>query len=76
MTAVPADDHPLITAALLWFDAGYAVVPSHEDGTKRPWGRWKSYQSERMGWDDLQALLLTDRHTGIGAIIGKASDNT
>jgi hypothetical protein len=76
VTAVPADDHPLITAARAWYDAGYAVVPSHEDGTKRPWGRWKSYQSERMGWDDLQALLLTDRHTGIGAIMGKASDNT
>jgi len=29
-----------------------------------------------MGWDDLQTLLLTDRHTGIGAIMGKASDNT
>jgi hypothetical protein len=68
-------DHPLLTAARDWFDAGYCVVPSHEDGSKRPFGRWKEYQNWRMGWDDLQALLSTGRYTGIGVICGQASGN-
>ena len=76
MTMPAPTDHPLITAARQWYDADYCVVPSHEDGTKRPWGKWKQYQSTRMEWDELQAILATDRHTGIGAIMGKASDNT
>lgn len=75
MTAVPAL-HPLITAARDWYDAGYCVVPSHEDGGKRPWGRWKDYQASAMPWGDLEGLLATGRYTGIGAIMGTASGNT
>ena len=74
MTAVPAD-HPLLAAARLWFDAGYCVIPSHEDGGKRPMGRWKSYQSERMDWAELQSLLSTGRYSGIGVITGHASSD-
>lgn len=72
MTAVPAL-HPLITAAREWYDAGYCVIPSHEDGGKRPMGRWKSYQQTRMDWAELESLLTTDRYTGIGVITGHAS---
>ena len=75
MTMRTPADHPLLTAARDWFDAGYCVVPSHEDGSKRPFGRWKEYQNWRMGWDDLQALLSTGRYTGIGVICGQASGN-
>jgi hypothetical protein len=67
--------HPLISAARAWFDAGFAVVPSHEDGGKRPWGRWKEFQSQRMGWDELETLLSTDRYTGIGVLTGSSSGN-
>ena len=67
------DINPLLSAAKAWFDAGFAVVPSHEDGGKRPYGRWKEFQSQRMGWDELESLLSTDRFTGIGVLTGRAS---
>ena len=67
------DVNPLLSAAKAWFDAGFAVVPSHEDGGKRPYGRWKEFQSQRMGWDELESLLSTDRFTGIGVLTGRAS---
>ena len=67
------ESNPLLHAARAWFDAGFAVVPSHEDGGKRPYGRWKGFQSERMGWDELEALLATERYTGIGVLTGRAS---
>jgi hypothetical protein len=63
----------LITAARQWFDAGYCVVPTHEDGGKRPFGAWKQYQTERLPWDQLQALLETGTYTGIGVLTGSAS---
>lgn len=65
----------LITAARLWFDSGYCVVPSNEDGGKRPWGRWKEYQNTRLQWQDLVDLLNTGKYTGIGVITGAASGN-
>jgi hypothetical protein len=66
-------EQPLLHAARAWFDAGFAVVPSHEDGGKRPYGRWKEYQSERMSWDELSTLLSSGRYTGIGVLTGRAS---
>ena len=65
----------LINAARDWYDAGYCVVPTHEDGGKRPFGAWKQYQTERLPWDQLQALLETGNHTGIGVLTGSASGN-
>lgn len=66
-------ENPLLHAARAWFDAGFAVVPSHEDGGKRPYGRWKEYQNERMSWDELTTLLSSGRYTGIGVLTGRAS---
>ena len=65
----------LITAAREWYEAGYCVVPTHEDGGKRPFGAWKQYQTARLPWDQLEALLLTGNHTGIGVLTGSASGN-
>ena len=67
--------HPLLGAARAWYDAGYCVVPSHEDGGKRPFGRWKDYQHDRLPWDELETLLNTGRYSGIGVICGTASLN-
>jgi hypothetical protein len=69
-------EHPLTTAARDWYDAGYCVVPSHEDGGKRPFGPWKTYQGSRPDWQDVQGWLATDRFTGIGAIMGTASGDS
>lgn len=71
----PNPINPLIDAARLWYDAGYCVVPSHEDGGKRPFGRWKDYQNERLPWHELEALLASGRYTGIGVITGTVSNN-
>ena len=65
----------LVDAARLWFDAGYCVVPSNEDGGKRPWGRWKEYQQNRLPWNELVALLESGKYTGIGVITGAVSGN-
>jgi hypothetical protein len=65
----------LLTQARAWFDAGYTVVPTHEDGGKRPFGAWKSYQSQPLPWDELHAMLADGRHTGIGVLTGSASGN-
>lgn len=73
---VPADDNStLIKAAREWHDAGFCVIPSHEDGSKRPFGAWKQYQTQRPTWDELHDWLMTGRYTGIGLIMGQASGN-
>ena len=65
--------HPLLIAAREWHDAGFAVIPSHEDGSKRPFGPWKQYQSTRPTWDQVEGWLSSDRYTGIGVLTGQAS---
>jgi hypothetical protein len=69
------DPSPLLAAARLWFDAGYSVVPTHEDGSKRPFGPWKQYQHERPTWDQIEAWLASAKYTGIGVITGAVSGN-
>jgi hypothetical protein len=71
----PAPNLDLLTAARQWYDAGYCVVPSHEDGGKRPFGAWKQYQTERPTWEQVEAWLATGRYTGIGVITGAVSGN-
>jgi hypothetical protein len=65
----------LLDAARQWYDAGYAVIPSHEDGGKRPFGAWKQYQQERPTWQMVTEWLNSGRYTGIGVITGKVSGN-
>lgn len=71
--AAPAS--PLLDAARAWYDAGFCVIPSHEDGGKRPFGQWKKYQTERPTWEQLSIWLTSGRYTGIGLIMGKVSGN-
>jgi len=63
----------LLTDALAWHDAGYCVVPSHEDGSKRPFGPWKDYQTTRPTREQLIAWLSGGTYTGIGVICGAVS---
>ena len=63
----------LLTDALAWHDAGYCVVPSHEDGSKRPFGPWKDYQTTRPTREQLVAWLSGGTYTGIGVICGAVS---
>jgi hypothetical protein len=73
---MPDPASPLLDAARAWHDAGFCVIPSHEDGSKRPFGQWKRYQHKRPDWPTLERWLLTGRFTGIGLIMGQASGNT
>lgn len=75
MTAQPLAVHQLLAAAREWYDAGYCVIPSHEDGGKRPFGRWKDYQQQRPDWTEVDAWLSSGRYTGIGVLTGAASGN-
>jgi hypothetical protein len=72
---MPDPASPLLDPARAWYDAGFCVIPSHEDGGKRPFGQWKKYQTERPDWATLQAWLQSGRYTGIGLIMGQASGN-
>lgn len=65
--------HDLLTAAREWYDAGFAVIPSHPDGSKRPFGRWRDYQHERPHWSQVESWLSTGTFSGIGVICGRAS---
>jgi hypothetical protein len=67
--------NPLLDAARAWHDAGFCVIPSHEDGGKRPFGQWKKYQTQRPDWPTLEGWLNSGRYTGIGLIMGQASGN-
>jgi len=72
---MPDPASPLLDAARAWYDAGFCVIPSHEDGGKRPFGQWKKYQLERPDWPTLEGWLKSGRYTGIGLIMGQASGN-
>ena len=75
MTTEPAEND-LLAAARAWYEAGFAVIPCHEDGSKRPFGPWRQYQTQRAEWATVQAWLESGRFTGIGALMGEASRNT
>ena len=65
----------LLKAARNWYDAGYCVVPSHEDGGKRPAGYWARFQKERPTWEQTEEWITSGNYTGIGVICGEASGN-
>jgi len=65
----------LLKAARNWYDAGYCVVPSHEDGGKRPAGYWARFQKERPTWQQTEEWITSGQYTGIGVICGEASGN-
>jgi hypothetical protein len=73
---MPNPANPLLDAARAWYDAGFCVIPSHEDGGKRPFGQWKKYQLQRPDWPTLEGWLQSGRYSGIGLIMGRASGNT
>lgn len=53
---------------------GLALLPVQHDGTKKPRGKWKHLQVERLSLDETQALF-TDDDTGFGIVCGAVSGN-
>lgn len=64
-------DHILASALDAW-DAGMSVLRVRTDGTKRPVGEWKQYQTERAPRDLVQQWF-DDGHHGLGVICGAVS---
>ena len=56
-TAAAPEPNDLLAAAREWYDAGYCVIPAHEDGTKRPFGPWLQYQYARPAWAEIEEWL-------------------
>jgi hypothetical protein len=75
MTMTAPQSNTLLDIARQWYDAGYSVVPSHEDGGKRPFGPWKEYQKTRAEWSVIEGWVTSGRYTGIGVITGQVSGN-
>ena len=73
--AVPVTSADLVHAAATWRDAGFAVVPTAPDGSKRPAGSWKEYQDELMPERVLADMLAQSKRAGLGVVTGHVSGN-
>jgi putative DNA primase/helicase len=65
-------DYTTLEAALAWHHAGASVVRAAIDGTKRPDGAWKQYQTKRPT-EDIVRQWFTGGHPGLGIILGSVS---
>lgn len=74
MTAEHATPNPMLVAALDAWDNGLCVVRAKTDGSKRPDGEWKQYQSHRPTREQV-AAWFADGHPGMGVICGAVSDD-
>lgn len=62
----------MLDAALAAWDAGLCVVRASTDGTKKPFGRWKQYQTERPDRATVEQWFKSG-HQGVGVICGAVS---
>jgi putative DNA primase/helicase len=62
----------VLETALAWHHAGASVVRAAIDGTKRPDGAWKQYQTKRPTEQDIHNWFDSG-HPGIGIILGSVS---
>lgn len=62
----------VLEAALAWHHAGASVVRAAIDGTKRPDGAWKQYQTTKPTEQDIHAWFGSG-HPGLGIILGSVS---
>src|SRR5688572_13675065 len=63
--------------ALAGHEAGLAVLPPRQDGSKRPIGeRWQQWQAERPSIEQVQAWYgARSRFTGLGTVCGRVAKN-
>ncbi len=64
----------LLDEALAAHAAGLTVVPPRQDGTKRPDGTWKHYETTRPTVEAIRAQYANGR-TGLGVVCGATSGN-
>jgi len=68
----PPPDTSLLDYAIHAHTLGLCVIPPQQDGTKRPFGTWKRYQTRLPTEDEVRAWWSSDR-TGFGIICGQVS---
>jgi P4 family phage/plasmid primase-like protien len=61
-----------LAGALAWHQAGCSVIRVALDGTKRPDGPWKQYQTTRPD-QDIVTSWFADGHPGLGLVCGTVS---
>lgn len=64
-----------LETALELHHAGISVVPVKTDGTKRPNGAWKQYQTGRATTNELHTWFTTPDTNGLGLVTGAISGN-
>lgn len=72
MTPDPTAMSPILAAALDAHDAGLSVVRVRNDGSKRPVGEWKGYQTQRADRATVEQWFTNTGH-GLGVICGAVS---
>ena len=65
----------ILQAALAWYDSGCCVIPTADDGKKRPAWEWKKLQQGRASRDMTQGWFSSFDRDGLGVICGQASGN-
>lgn len=71
---MPAATPTVLETALAFVDAGCSVIPVATDGSKRPRGAWKPYQSTPAQRDQVE-LWFRDDWPGLGLVTGAVSRN-
>lgn len=69
------NQHPhtaVLAAALAAHQAGLCPIPAASDGTKRPLGAWKQWQTRRPDTDTIRNWFTNGRH-GLGLVCGTVS---
>lgn len=72
MTQAALNMDSTLTSALDAVNHGISVVRVRNDGTKRPVGEWKQYQTERADVDTVTGWFRTSRY-GVGVVCGAVS---
>lgn len=62
----------MLEAALAAHDAGLCVIRGHTDGSKRPLGAWKEFQSQRPEREDV-VHAFADNHPALMIVCGAVS---
>ena len=63
------------TAAYAALDAGLCPIPPREDGSKRPIGTWKQYQSRRPTDEEMFTWYDEGGASGLGTVTGRVAGN-
>lgn len=64
-----------LVGAMAWYDQGCCVIPAMADGTKKPYARWKDYQTVRPTREKVETWFKTTPDWGVGIVCGAISGN-